>query len=644
MRELSIRFPDGNTKSFPLGTTGMEVAASISPNLAKEALVWEVDGELRDLSYPLEHDATVKIITRKNEEALEILRHDAAHLLAEAAKELFPEIQVTIGPSIENGFFYDFHREKPFTPDDLVLLEKRMQEIVDRDEPLVREIWERDKAIEYFKSIGEFYKAEIIGDLPEFESISMYRQGKFLDLCRGPHAPSTKRMGKAFKLTKLAGAYWRGDSKNPMLQRIYGTAWATDAQLQEHLHRLEEAEKRDHRKIGKEMDLFHFQEEAPGAVFWHPAGWIIYRKLQEFIRQKISKNGYQEINTPTVVDRKLWEASGHWDKFFENMFVTVTEDERVFALKPMNCPCHIQVFNQGTKSYRDLPLRLAEFGSCFRYEPSGALHGLMRVRAMVQDDAHIFCTEDQILEESKNFCALLMEAYHELGFHDVHVKFADRPEQRAGTDADWDRAEKDLKAVLDQAKIPYTLNAGDGAFYGPKLEFHVKDALGRSWQCGTLQLDFILPQRLGALYVGVDGQKHHPVMLHRAILGSLERFTGILLEHYAGKLPLWLAPRQVVITTITNADDAYAKEIEALLKAEGIRAEVDVRNEKISYKIREHSLQKVPYIVTVGAKEAENKTVALRTLGKDTQETLALSQIVDRLKEETREPWARSCI
>lgn len=639
---ITVTFPDGTKRPYPKNVTGLEIATGISPGLAKESLAVEVNGELWDLTRPLDQDTTLRIITRKDADALDIIRHDTAHLLAEAAKELFPEVQVTIGPSIENGFYYDFFREKSFTPEDLEKLEIRMKEIVDRDEAITREVWSRDKAITFFEGLGETYKAELIRDLPGTETITVYRQGDFVDLCRGPHAPSTKKIGKSFKLTKLAGAYWRGDSNNVMLQRIYGTAWATDKQLKEYLHRLEEAEKRDHRRLGKEMDLFHFQEEAPGAVFWHPKGWTIYLQLQKYIRAKIAQYDYQEINTPMILDRKLWEKSGHWEKFYEHMYVAETEDERIYALKPMNCPGHVQVYNQGIKSYRDLPYKLAEFGCCHRYEPSGALHGLMRVRAMVQDDAHIFCTEDQVMDEARKFCELLLEVYRDLGFDDVSVKFADRPEKRAGEDHVWDKAEVGLKEAIDATKIPYTLNAGEGAFYGPKLEFYIKDAIGREWQCGTLQLDFILPERLNATYVGEDGQKHRPVMLHRAVLGTFERFMGIMIEHYAGKFPLWLAPTQVVVTTITSDNDAYAEKVAQALKSVGLRVETDLRNEKISYKIREHSLKKVPYILTVGAREAENETVAIRQLGSKAQETLALSATIDKLVKSAEWPLKES--
>ncbi len=636
---IRITLPDSSIRSFDHPLTAGDVAQHISPHLLKEALVAKVDGQLVDLSHLITKNANVEIITRKNPEALEIIRHDTAHLLAEAAKELYgKDIQITIGPAIENGFYYDIAKEEPFSTEDLETLEKKMREIVDRDEPFIREEWQRDEAVAYFKKIGEHYKAEIIEGIPSGETVSLYRQGDFLDLCRGPHAPSTGKVGKAFKLLKVAGAYWRGDSKNAMLQRIYGTAWATEKDLKDYLFQLEEAEKRDHRKLGREMNLFHMQEEAVGSVFWHPKGWALYRTLQNYIRTKMEQNGYQEVNTPILLDRKLWEASGHWDKFRENMFTVVSSDDRTLAMKPMNCPAHIQIFKQGIKSYRDLPLRLAEFGCCHRNEPSGALHGIMRVRNFVQDDAHIFCTMDQILDESKNFCALLKEIYTDLGFADFKVRFSDRAPNRAGDDATWDKAESILKNVLEEANIAYIPNPGEGAFYGPKLEFVLRDAMGREWQCGTLQLDFILPERLDASYIGEDGQKHRPVMLHRAVLGTFERFIGILIEHYAGKFPLWLAPTQAIVAPIVSTCNDYAEQIHTLLAKEGLRADIDLRNEKINYKIREHSLAKVPYIMVVGEREQENNTVTLRKLGETQQETLALPAAVAKLKKEAQQP------
>ncbi len=571
---------------------------------------------------------------------MELLRHDAAHVMAEAVQELYPGTQVTIGPAIENGFYYDFARAEAFTPEDLERIEARMREIVDRNEPIVREVWDRDAAVAHFESIGEHYKAQLIAAIPAGEAVSIYRQGEWLDLCRGPHLPSTGRLGKAFKLTKLAGAYWRGNSRNEMLQRIYGTAWANAEQLDAYLHMLEEAERRDHRRLGREMGLYHFQEEAAGAVFWHPDGWTLYRILQGYMRARLEQAGYVEVNTPQLLDRSLWERSGHWEKFREHMF-TVEAEEKVLALKPMNCPGHVQIFRQGIKSYRDLPLRMAEFGSCQRNEPSGALHGLMRVRAFVQDDAHIFCTEDQITEETRTFCDLLRLVYADLGFSDITVKFSDRPEKRAGADATWDKAEEALQAATAAAGLETVLNPGEGAFYGPKLEFVLRDAIGREWQLGTLQVDFVLPERLEASYVGEDGDKHRPVMLHRAILGSFERFVGILIEHHAGRLPLWLAPVQAVVATITNEADAYARSVRDTLAAAGLRCRADTRNEKIGYKVREHSLAKVPLLVVVGGREQAERTVAIRRLGGKSQEILALDTAVTRLAEEAASPLAK---
>jgi len=635
---IAITLPDGSIRRYERAVTGYEIASSIGARLAQDAVVVKIDDKLSDLTLPVAQDARVEIVTRTSEEALEIFRHDAAHVLAEAVKELYPEVQITIGPAIENGFYYDIYREQSFTPEDLEKIEQRMREIVDRDEPLVREVWPRDKAIEFFKSIGEHFKAEIISNIPEGEDVSLYRQGNFIDLCRGPHLPSTGKLGKAFKLMKLAGAYWRGDHRNPMLQRIYGTAWATEKQLQDYLKQLEESEKRDHRKLGRDMNLFHFQEEAPGAVFWHPKGWELYRGLQNYIRKRISKLGYAEVNTPIMVDRALWEASGHWEKFREAMFTSSEDEEKTLVVKPMNCPCHVQIFKQGIKSYRDLPLRLAEFGACHRNEPSGSLHGLLRVRSMVQDDAHIFCTEDQITSETKAFCDLLLSVYKDLGFENIRVKFATRPDVRAGSDEIWDKAEQALREATEAAGLNYVINPGEGAFYGPKLEFVLRDAIGRDWQCGTLQADFVLPQRLGASYVGEDGKRHTPVMLHRAVLGSLERFTGILIEHFSGKFPLWLSPVQVAVTTITSEGDEFARDVAQLLRKHNLRVELDLRNEKINYKIRELSLQKIPYIFVIGKREAEQKTVAIRKLGLETQEILALQAAVDKLAKEAVNP------
>ena len=634
---IRITLPDGTVKAFGQPVTGADVAADIGPGLAKAALAIRVDGAMMDLATVLDHDVELAIVTAKDTDALELLRHDAAHVMAEAVQELYPGTQVTIGPAIENGFYYDFARDEPFTPDDLGAIEARMREIVDRNEPIVREEWDRDEAIEFFKSIGEHYKAQIIADIPEGEAVSVYRQGEWLDLCRGPHLASTGKLGKAFKLTKLAGAYWRGDSQNEMLQRIYGTAWANQKQLDAYLHMLEEAERRDHRRLGREMDLFHLQDVAAGSVFWHPKGWALYRKLQEYMRGRLERAGYVEVNTPQLVDRGLWEASGHWEKFREHMFTAESED-RILALKPMNCPCHVQIFKQGITSYRSLPLRMAEFGSCHRDEPSGALHGLMRVRAFTQDDAHIFCTEDQITSETEMFCDLLLSIYKDFGFDDVIVKFSDRPEKRAGSDETWDKAENALKEATATAGLTTELNPGEGAFYGPKLEFVLRDAIGRDWQLGTLQVDFVLPERLDATYIGEDGSKHRPVMLHRAVLGSFERFIGILIEHYAGRFPLWLAPLQVVVATITQDADGYARRVHQDLVSAGLKAELDLRNEKIGFKVREHSVGKVPVILVVGAREQENATVAVRRLGSQSQEVLALDQAIARLLSEAASP------
>ncbi len=634
---VAITLPDGSVRNFEGPVSGADLAADIGPGLAKAALAVRVGEEMLDLSTVFEADANVSIVTSKDEDALDLLRHDAAHVLAEAVKELYPDVQVTIGPSIENGFFYDFAVKTPFTPEDLEKIESRMHEIVKRDEEITREVWDRDEAIKFFKNLGEDYKAEIISDIPVGEDVSLYRQGDFIDLCRGPHLPSTGKLGTSFKLMKLAGAYWRGDSRNEMLQRVYGTAWADKKQLKQYLHMLEEAEKRDHRRLGREMSLFHLQDIAAGSVFWHPHGWTLYRAIQDYMRARLEKADYVEVNTPQLVDRALWEDSGHWEKFRENMFIAESED-RMLAIKPMNCPCHVQIFKQGTTSYRDLPVRMAEFGSCHRNEPSGALHGLMRVRAFVQDDAHIFCTEDQIISETKLFCELLLSIYKDFGFDDVIVKFSDRPEVRAGDDATWDKAEDALKEATEATGLSVELNPGEGAFYGPKLEFVLRDTIGRDWQCGTLQVDFVLPERLDANYVGVDGEKHRPVMLHRAILGSFERFIGILIEHYAGKFPLWLAPQQVVVATITEAADDYALKVKTALDEAGLRADLDIRNEKINYKVREHSHAKVPVMLVVGGREAEEGTVAMRRMGGKDQEILALDEAVARLVEEAAGP------
>ncbi|QNT71242.1 threonine--tRNA ligase [Defluviicoccus vanus] len=636
---MSIRLPDGRTLAYDHPVTGADLAADLGPHWTRVALAVRVDGAMKDLLLPIEADATVSLVTADDPGAVELLRHDAAHVMAEAVQELYPGTQVTIGPAIENGFYYDFARTEPFTPEDLPRIEEKMREIVDRDEPIRREVWDRDAAILHFKSIGEHYKAEIIEDLPADEPISVYRQGEWLDLCRGPHLASTARLGKAFKLMKVAGAYWRGDSRNAQLQRIYGTAWASKKQLDAYLTMLEEAEKRDHRRLGREMNLFHLQEEAAGAVFWHPLGWTLYRTLQAYMRRRLEAEGYVEVNTPQLIDRTLWERSGHWEKFREHMF-TAAAEEKILALKPMNCPGHVQIFRQGIKSYRDLPLRMAEFGCCHRNEPSGALHGLMRVRAFTQDDAHIFCTEDQITSETLAFCDLLQSIYRDLGFTEVVVKFSDRPAKRAGSDATWDKAEGALREATEAAGLETKLNPGEGAFYGPKLEFVLRDAIGRDWQLGTLQVDFVLPERLEANYVGEDGEKHRPVMLHRAILGSFERFIGVLIEHHAGRLPFWLAPLQVVVATITNQADAYAVQVLAALRAAGIRAETDLRNEKINFKVREHSLAKVPVLLVVGAREQEEGTVAIRRLGGKAQEVVALAEAIAKLTMESLGPSA----
>ena len=632
----NITLPDGSVRQYDAATTGADIAASIGKSLARDAVAVRVDGELYDLTRDIDSDAAVEIVTRDSDDGLELLRHDAAHVLAEAVKELWPDTQVTIGPAIENGFYYDFAREEAFTDSDLEVIESRMKDIVDRDEVIEREVWERDKAVKFFRSIGEEYKAEIIEGIPSGESLTLYRQGEFVDLCRGPHLPSTGKLGKSFKLTHVSGAYWRGDSSNEMLQRIYGTAWSSDKQLRKYLNMLEEAEKRDHRRLGRVMDLFHFQEESPGAVFWHPKGWILFQSLIEFMRQQQNAAGYLEINTPDLMSRSLWEASGHWDKFGDDMFTTETADGRQYAIKPMNCPGHVQVFKQGITSYRDLPYRLAEFGKCHRNEPSGALHGMMRVRAFTQDDAHIFCTPEQITDESIAVCDLILGIYRTFGFDDVRIKFADRPEVRVGEDEVWDQAEAALLKALEVAGLDYTHNPGEGAFYGPKLEFVLRDAIGRDWQCGTLQVDLNMPGRLGATYIGEDGNKHLPVMLHRAIFGSLERFIAILIEHHAGHLPLWLAPTQVRVLTITSDANDYAADVVEQLKRAGLRAEADIRNEKISYKVRDHSVQKIPVLLAVGQREVDEHTVAMRRLGSKKQSVLSLEEAITDLCEEVR--------
>ena len=638
MSDIALTMPDGSVRPFARGGTGADLAAAISRSLAKRAVAIRVGGALRDLAEPLTEDGAVEIVTREDPDGLDLIRHDAAHALAEAAKELYPEIQITIGPVIENGFYYDFSRAEPFTPDDLARLEERMREIVDRDEPIAREVWDRDEAARFFEGEGEHYKAEIIRSIPSEEPITLYRQGGFLDLCRGPHLPSTGRLGKAFKLMSVAGAYWRGDHRNEMLQRIYGTAWRTEKELRAYLERLEEAERRDHRRLGREMGLFHLQEEAAGSVFWMPKGWTLFRVCEDYMRMRLDANGYVEVKTPQLLDRALWEASGHWEKFREHMFVAEAAEDRLFALKPMNCPGHVQIFKQGIKSYRDLPLRMAEFGACHRNEPSGALHGIMRVRAFTQDDAHIFATEDQVTAETERFCALLTSIYADFGFEDVLVKFSDRPEVRAGEDGVWDKAETALLDAVNAAGLEVELNPGEGAFYGPKLEFVLRDAIGRDWQCGTFQVDFVLPERLNATYVDESGERRRPVMLHRAILGSFERFIGVLIEHYAGRFPLWLAPVQAVVATITSDADDYARAVCARLREAGLRAELDLRNEKIGYKVREHSVAKVPVMLVVGRREAEQGTVALRRLGSQQQEMLAVGDSIHTLSEEAAVP------
>jgi threonyl-tRNA synthetase len=623
---IDLIFPDGSKRPFEDGVTGKDVAASIAVSLAKKAVLVRLDGELLDLDRPLPHGGKFEILTRESPEALETIRHDASHIMAEAVQELFPGTQVTIGPSIEDGFYYDFARNEPFSLDDLAKIEQRMKEIVDRDEPIRREVWKRDDAIAHFKSIGEAYKAEIIEGIPAGEEVSVYFQGNWKDLCRGPHLPSTKAVGKAFKLTKLAGAYWRGDHRNAQLQRIYGTAWASEADLEAYIHRLEEAEKRDHRRIGRAMDLFHMQEEGKGMVFWHSKGLTLWRTIEDYVRRRLDAAGYVEVRTPQVLDRVFWEKSGHWEKYRPNMFVCETEEGEELSLKPMNCPGHVQIFKFGQKSYRDLPLRMAEFGACHRYEPSGALHGLMRVRAFTQDDAHIFCREDQIEDETARFIELASSIHADFGLERDYIALATRPEVRAGSDEFWDKAEAQMLAAARKAGVEPVIAEGDGAFYAPKLDFVLKDAIGRSWVCGTIQLDYVLPERLDAEYVGEDGQKHRPVMLHRAICGSMERFIGVLIENYAGAFPLWLAPVQVVVATITSDADDYARKVARVLAAKGLRVETDLRNEKINYKVREHSLAKVPVIAVVGRREAELGQVALRRLGSDGQEVIDLDE------------------
>jgi threonyl-tRNA synthetase len=646
---INISLPDGSVRSFEKPVSGADIAASIGPGLAKAALALRVDGKMKDLAHVLDHDAKIGIVTSRDPEALELLRHDAAPVLAQAVQELYPGTQITFGPATEDGFYYDFVREQPFSSEDFAKIEQRMAEIVDRDLPIKREIWDRARIKDHFLKHGESFKAQWADELPKDEEISVYKQGDWLDMCLGPHLPSTGKLGKAFKLTKVSGAYWRGDANNAQLQRVYGTAFFSDKDLKAYLHRIEEAEKRDHRKLGPEMGLFHQQEDAAGMVYWHPKGWTFWRTLENYLRRKLEAGGYVEVKTPQLNDRRLWEKSGHWENFRENMYLSENEEglkefvedpaRRMFALKPMNCPCHIQIFNQGLRSYRELPLRLAEMGSCHRFEPSGALHGILRVRAFTQDDAHIFCSPDQIEAETIRFCGLLDSIYKDLGFSDYFVKFSDRPPTRIGSDAIWDQAEGALKSASKAAGVDLILNPGEGAFYGPKLEFVLRDAIGRDWQCGTLQVDFMLPERLGASYVAEDGSRKVPVMLHRAIFGSFERMIGVLIEHYAGRFPLWLAPTQAVVATIVNDADSYAHEVAKALRVRGMRVDLDLRNEKINYKVREHSLAHVPLILAVGRRDMEGKTVAVRRLGSEKQEVLELGAAVSKLSEEARPPF-----
>jgi threonyl-tRNA synthetase len=638
---ISLTFPDGSKREFEPGATGRDVADSIAKSLAKKAVAVALDDKLRDLAEPIKADAKIRIITRTDPEALELIRHDAAHVMAEAVQELYPGTQVTIGPVIDNGFYYDFAREEPFTPDDLPKIEAKMREIIARDRPFGCEVVDRQAARDLFDKKGEAFKLELIDAIPDGEDLRLYSQGEWLDLCRGPHMTSTGKVGKGFKLLKIAGAYWRGDSNNPMLQRIYGTAWASEDDLKAYLHQLEEAEKRDHRRLGREMGLFHFQEEAPGAVFWHAKGWSLFQALIGYMRRRQNDWGYVEVNSPDMMERTLWEQSGHWEKFAGNMYIAETPDDRVFCCKPMNCPGHVQIFKNGLKSYRDLPLRIAEFGKVHRYEPSGALHGLLRVRHFTQDDAHIFCTEDQITEECVKLNEQMLSIYRDFGFEDLRIKFSDRPEKRVGADEVWDKAEAALKRAVEAAGLSYELNPGEGAFYGPKLEYVLRDAIGREWQCGTIQVDLNMPERLGAFYIAPDGEKTVPVMIHRAMFGSLERFTGILIEHHAGHLPLWLAPTQAVVATIVSDADAYAKTVLQAVKAAGLRAEVDLRNEKINYKVREHSVAKIPVMLVVGKREAEVGTVSVRRLGSQGQQVMKLDEAIKMLVDDSVPPDLR---
>ncbi|WP_024881560.1 threonine--tRNA ligase [Methylosinus sp. LW3] len=638
---IAVTFPDGASRQFEPGVSGLDIAKSISPSLAKRTVAMALDGELRDLVDRIDRDAKIEFVGREDPRALELIRHDCAHLLAEAVQELFPGTQVTIGPVIENGFYYDFYRSEPFTPDDLPAIEKKMREIVARDAAITKEVWSRDQAKTYFTAKGEAFKRELIESIPGGEDLKIYRQGHWLDLCRGPHLPSIGKVGTAFKLMKVAGAYWRGDHNNPMLSRIYGTAFAKQEDLDAYLHRLEEAERRDHRRLGREMDLFHFQEEGPGTIFWHEKGWALFQSLVSYMRRRQKAAGYKEVNTPQVLDRALWETSGHWQTYRENMFLTKTEDERIFALKPMNCPGHVQIFKNGLKSYRDLPVKIAEFGIVHRYEPSGALHGMMRVRAFTQDDAHIFCNEDQIMEEALKINDLILTIYKDFGFDDVVVKLSTRPEKHVGSDEAWAKAEAALHKVLEELSargLKTGVNPGEGAFYGPKLEYTLRDAIGREWQCGTTQVDFNLPGRFGAFYIGADSEKKTPVMIHRAMFGSLERFTGILIEHYAGHLPLWLSPLQIVVCTITQDADDYALEVAAEARKLGLAVDLDLRNEKITYKVREHSLAKVPALLVVGKKEAAERTVSIRRLGSQAQSSASLADALAALAAEATPP------
>jgi threonyl-tRNA synthetase len=637
---ISVTFPDGASRQFEPGVTGLDIARNISPSLAKRSVAMTIDGSLSDLASRLDRDAKIEFVSREDPRALELIRHDAAHVLAEAVQELFPGTQVTIGPVIENGFYYDFHRDTPFTPEDLPVIEKKMREIIARDEPIVKEVWTRDQATAFFHAKGEAFKGELIDAIPPGENLNIYKQGHWLDLCRGPHMPSTSKIGGAFKLMKVAGAYWRGDHTRPMLSRIYGTAFAKQEELDAYLHQLEEAERRDHRRLGREMDLFHFQEEGPGAIFWHAKGWTLFQKLVAYMRRRQAQ-AYSEVNTPQVLDRALWETSGHWQTYRENMFLTKTEDERIFALKPMNCPGHVLIFKNGLKSYRDLPVRIAEFGIVHRYEPSGALHGMMRVRAFTQDDAHIFCSEDQIMQEALQINDMILSIYGDFGFSDVVVKLSTRPEKRVGSDEAWDKAEAALQKVLDELArrgLKTSVQPGEGAFYGPKLEYTLRDAIGREWQCGTTQVDFNLPSRFGAFYIGPDSEKKTPVMVHRAMFGSLERFTGILIEHYAGHLPLWLSPTQIVVCTITQEADDYAMEVASEARKRGLNVELDLRNEKISYKVREHSLAKIPVLLIAGKKEAAERRISIRRLGSQEQSAATLEEALATLVEEATPP------